>query len=66
MQKYNKFMEFFWLIIAIATTFYGFYIFKAGRAEESVLPFILPFVALAMYGLRRFHRKKMENLNNDK
>lgn len=59
-------MEFVWLIIAVLTTIYGFYIYKIGRAEESVLPFVLPLVAFGMFALRRFHRKKLEKMEQSK
>ncbi len=60
MKKYNKIMEIFWLIIAIATAIFAGYLLKTGRTEESLAPFFLPFVAGGLYALRRWHRKKLE------
>ena len=64
MKNYNKMMEYIWLGIAIATAIFAGYQLNLGEREDITLLIVMPFVAGALYALRRFHRKKMEKLKN--
>jgi len=58
MNQYHKFMEKFWLIIAIATFIYAVYMIgKYGLAEQGIL-LIMPAIAAALFYLRYFTRKR--------
>ncbi len=60
MRKLGKFMEHFWLAVAIGTAIAAIWViategFAAGRQW-----LIFPAVALAMFWFRRFTRSKLE------
>ena len=60
MNKYHKLMEKFWLIIAIASALYAVYsLGKYGMEKTGVLLY-LPFIALLLFVMRYFTRKRLE------
>jgi len=60
MERINRILEIFWLVIAIVCAFLSiFYIYKEGFQTGKYYLF-LPAIALGMYLLRRVLRKKLE------
>ena len=53
-------MEYFWLIIAIATAIYAAYEWNKDPKilDENIFLFIFPFVAAGLFGMRRFIRRR--------
>lgn len=58
-------MEYFWLIIAIATAIYAAYRWNEDPniLNENSFLFVFPFLAAGLFGMRRFIRKKQEKRN---
>jgi hypothetical protein len=63
MNKYNKIMEYFWLVIAIATALYAAYTLGKSGSENTILLVTMPFIAGSLFGIRRFTRKRLEKQN---
>lgn len=53
-------MEIFWLITAVVTLILAVYIIAQKGFEENWLFIFFPFLAAAMYAMRRHLRKKEE------
>lgn len=68
--KFFKIREKFWMIVAIASVVYAFYIAFSDSWRMSAVPFILSALASSLYFSRRFMRKRyeryMNNENNQK
>lgn len=60
MHRYNRIMEFFWLVTAVVTLVLGVYIIQKKGWAENWLFITFPFIAAAMYSMRRYLRKKEE------
>ncbi len=62
MSKYNKFMEIFWLFVAVATAAFAGYKWSQDPAvlSENSFLFVMPFVAAGLWAMRRFVRRKQE------
>lgn len=60
MQRYNRIMEIFWLATAVVTLILGFYIIHEKGFTDNWLFLFFPFLAGAMYAMRRYLRKKEE------
>ncbi len=60
MKKYNRFMEIFWLVVAIATATYAVYTFIAdpNQVSENTFLFVMPFIAAVLFMMRRYVRLK--------
>lgn len=64
MSNYHKIMEKFWLFVAIATGMFAFYsIGDVGLEKTGVIAY-LPIIALVLYLLRYFSRKRLEKKYN--
>lgn len=66
MNKYHKVMEYFWLVVAILTAIFAGYQLNRGIREDIYLLILMPFVAGALFAVRRFHRKRMEKQGENK
>ncbi len=55
-------MEYFWLVVAIATALYAGYKWNQNPEvlDENTFLFIFPFLAAGLFGMRRFIRKRQE------
>lgn len=62
MNKYNKFMEYFWLVMAILTALYAAYTLGKTGSEDALLLITMPFIAGALFAVRRFTRKRIEKM----
>lgn len=61
--RINKMAERFWLAIIIACCVAtGYFIWKDGWAQQKQT-LVLPALAIAWYGFRRFFRKRLERGN---
>ncbi|KAB1063422.1 hypothetical protein [Salibacter halophilus] len=60
MKTYNKFMEIFWLVIAILSGGTIGYLFFFEEYNEHPIFLALPFMALVMFLMRRWYRKRTE------
>lgn len=65
MNKYHRVMEIFWLVVAIVTAIFAGYQLSQGRTEDMTLMLVMPFVAGALFAIRRFHRKRMEKMDKE-
>jgi peptidoglycan/LPS O-acetylase OafA/YrhL len=56
-------MEYFWLIVAIATALYAAYQWNQDPniLDENTFLFIFPFLAGGLFAMRRFLRKRQES-----
>ena len=64
MKKLSKFMEYFWLAVAIVTSIIGIWSAFTVGVEESGIYLLLPVVAFVMFGVRRYFRIKTDNYSN--
>lgn len=65
MNKYNRIMEFFWLVTAVLTLLLGAYIInQKGFGDNNWVFLFFPLLASAMYAMRRHLRKKEEKKLN--
>lgn len=64
MKRYNRFMEVFWLVVAVfsAAGVIYFYFFEGNDDHPIILS--VPFMAFILFIIRRWFRKRMENDNN--
>jgi len=60
LEKVNRVMETFWLVIAICAALFGAYMVGQVGVEEGIMYIIMPFVAAMLWMLRRSFRKKLE------
>lgn len=60
MSGYHKIMEIFWLAAAILSGMYAFYSLGKIGLEKTGILMALPFVALILFFLRFFTRKRLE------
>jgi hypothetical protein len=59
MKTYHKFMEYFWLAIALLTTIYaGLSLQSAGWEKTDNMLLFMPIISLALYGTRRWHNRR--------
>jgi len=56
--KLFRFLELFWLCIAILAAAAGAWMFHNHGVNEAKFPFFVAFVAAVLFGLRRYQRKK--------
>lgn len=64
MRKINRFMEFFWLTIAIGTAIAAGWVIATAGFEEGKQWLIFPGISIAMYIFRRMTRRKLEALDD--
>ena len=64
LRKLNKFMEHFWLAVAIGTALAAGWVIMAEGFEEGKSWLLFPLIALAMYFMRRFMRGRLEALDD--
>lgn len=60
MSTYHKIMEIFWLAVAIVSGMYAFYSLGKIGLEKTGVIIALPFVALILFIMRYFTRKRLE------
>jgi hypothetical protein len=60
MKKLSRFMEVFWLVVAVAAAGWAAYAIVAHGFEAGRKWLWFPVVAAGMYGYRRFMRSRME------
>ncbi|MEX2597444.1 MAG: hypothetical protein WEC59_10995 [Salibacteraceae bacterium] len=60
MKKYHLIMEKFWLIAAILSFVYAVYMIGKFGLIESGIYLVMPFIAVALYYLRYYTRKRIE------
>lgn len=59
MEKIARFMEIFWLVLAVATAGWAIYALAAYGWEKGQVWLLFPAVSLAMWAYRRFMRGRM-------
>lgn len=64
MRRLNKFMEHFWLAVAIGTALAAAWVVYAEGFEKGRQWLWFPVVALAMFAFRRFTRRRLEALDD--
>ena len=64
MRKLNKFMEHFWLAVAIGTALAALWVVYTDGFDAAKNWFWFPGIALAMYFMRRFMRGRLEALDD--
>lgn len=64
MRKLGRFMEHFWLAVAIGTAIAAIWVIIADGLEQGRQWLIFPAVALGMFWFRRFTRKKLEAMED--
>lgn len=62
MRKLNRLMEHFWLAVAIGTGIAAVWVIATDGLEEGRQWLLFPAIALAMFGVRRFMRKRLETI----
>ncbi len=60
MKKVNRFMEYFWLVVAVATLGLALWAIANTSLKDAWTWLLFPLFALLMYGVRRFLRSKLE------
>jgi NADH:ubiquinone oxidoreductase subunit 2 (subunit N) len=65
-EKYNRLSEIFWLIATLSTLVMVIYLIWAEGFEKNKWYVLIPFLASAMYLMRRAVRKKFEKNTPDK
>lgn len=66
MRKLNRLMEHFWLAVAIGTGIAAGWVIVAEGFEQGRQWLLFPAVALAMFAVRRFTRRKLEAMKQRK
>jgi hypothetical protein len=66
MNKIARFMEHFWLAVAIGTALAAAWVFYTEGFEQGRQWLIFPAIALAMFFFRRFTRRKLEAMEERK
>lgn len=63
MKIYHRFMEYFWLAVAVLTAVYaGLGIRTAGFDNTDKTLLLMPVIALVLFGVRRWHnRRRMDS-----
>lgn len=64
MRKVNKFMEHFWLAVAIGTALVALWIAFADGVDAARDWMWFPGIALAMFFMRRFTRGRLEAMDD--
>ena len=66
MSKYNKWMQYFWLSVAIISGAYAVvsYVGKDDQPVE-ILIYVMPFLAFTLFLIRLWHNRKMERLKEE-
>lgn len=59
MEKIARFMEWFWLTLAVLTAAWAVYVLAGHGWEQGKVWLLFPAVCLAMYGYRRFMRGRI-------
>ncbi|MBS1580969.1 MAG: hypothetical protein JST66_02095 [Bacteroidetes bacterium] len=59
MQKFARFMELFWLVLAVATAGWAVYVITTQGWVAGQFWLWFPLVCAAMWAYRRFTRRKM-------
>ena len=64
MRKINRFMEHFWLAVAIGTALAASWVLIADGFDAGKQWLVFPGIALAMFVFRRMTRKKLEAMDD--
>lgn len=64
MRKFTRFMEYFWLALAIGTGVAALWTIGTEGLEKGGQWLFFPAVALAMFFFRRFTRRKLEAMED--
>lgn len=60
MRKVNRFMEIFWLVVAVATLGIAIWAIVKSSLQESWTWLLFPVFSVGMFLVRRFMRGKLE------
>jgi hypothetical protein len=60
MEKIARFMEYFWLTLAVLTAVWSIYVIAGQGWAQGKVWLLFPAVCGAMYGYRRFMRGRIE------
>lgn len=62
MRKLNRFMEMFWLVVAVATLGMAIWAIANSSLQASWTWLLFPVFSVAMFLVRRFMRRKLESM----
>ena len=65
MERMNKFLEIFWLVISIISVILVVYVYSAIGYEDNLILIFFPVIAVGMYVFRRKMRKRFEDKRNN-
>lgn len=65
MKKYHRFMEHFWMAVAIGSALYCIFIMSTQGVEENWQLLVFPLMAGAMYVVRNNMRKRLERFEEN-
>lgn len=65
MRSLSRFMEYFWLALAIGTAVAAVWVIATEGFEKGGQWLFFPAVSLAMFFFRRFTRKRMQAMEDD-
>jgi len=63
MNRLNKFLEVFWLIISIVSIVLVVYVYSSIGIEDNLILLFFPVIAIAMYVFRKRMSKRMNDQN---
>lgn len=63
MNRLNKFLEVFWLIISIVSIGLVVYVYSSIGIEDNLILMFFPVIAIGMYVFRKRMSKRMNNQN---
>ena len=66
MKKYHLIMEKFWLAVAVLTFIFAVYKIGQNGIMQEGINLIMPLIAAALYYLRYYTRKRIEQHQNNK
>lgn len=66
MNKLARFMEHFWLAVAIGTAIAAIWVTVQNGVQQGMQWWVFPAVALAMFFFRKFTRKRLEAMEADR
>lgn len=63
MEKYNKWMQWFWLSVALVSGAYAIITYAtAGDEPVEILIYIMPLLAFFLFLMRLWHRKRLDKI----
>jgi hypothetical protein len=64
LRRLNRFMEHFWLAVAIGTALAAIWVIAADGFEQGRQWLFFPAIALSMFLFRRLTRRKLERMDD--